>query len=167
MTEFNGELKGFPEEIVEAMLVEQVRQGNKRDVKVFENDNETSKDDKGFQWDMAKDGSVFWTKVIRHEDFHIFFERYPKPIYPKVMMVSDTPITNVNQGKARVVFAKKCNKYITWSEATNIEAAKQSTSTSTWDYAVDITPEPVYKEVTLEEIAQAMNIPLDKLRIKK
>lgn len=88
-SEYKGELKGFPKEIVEAMLDEQERQGQKRDVTVFE----ASRGDAanwqsqvggvggGFLWSCSKEGHDFWEKTLHYEfdkGFTTFYNKYPK-----------------------------------------------------------------------------------------
>ena len=74
---YKGQLKGFPQEVVEKMLNEQVKQGNKRDVSVFE-DAVNSGGYKGFDWENTEDGIFFWSEIIDNLNFDLFFEHYPK-----------------------------------------------------------------------------------------
>ena len=76
--EYKGELKGFPQEIVERMLDCQVEQGNERDVRVFEDDVTADKDEGGFSWSELSEDGLFWVRVITSRDFEIFFKRYPQ-----------------------------------------------------------------------------------------
>ena len=73
-----GQLEGFPKEIIAKMLDYQEKQGNKRNVSIFEKRAATSQCDEGFTWDDTKEGVFFWHKVINNKDFDFFFERYPK-----------------------------------------------------------------------------------------
>lgn len=111
---YKGQIEGFPQEIVEAMLDEQVRQGNKRDVTVFEHDRTSGRSRRGFTWSLSADGQTFWLRVIENKRFDIFFDKYPKKTaeYPKVMLVSDYPISKNNPGVKRVVFMKKNGRYL-------------------------------------------------------
>lgn len=77
MSDFRGNIKGFPEEVVMMMLECQALQGNDRDVSVFERNRTACQSDGGFTWEETKDGSDFWYKVIDCRRFDIFFERYP------------------------------------------------------------------------------------------
>lgn len=79
-TKYTGEIKGFPREVVERMLDHQEKQSNKRDVAVFEKDKDTSKYGGGFWWDETEEGVEFWEKIITHNDFNVFFEKYPKEL---------------------------------------------------------------------------------------
>ena len=78
MKEFNGDLKGFPEEVVEKMLERQVEKGNPRDVSVFEKDSWADKQAGGFDWSSSPEGLLFWSVIIEEEDFETFFKYYPK-----------------------------------------------------------------------------------------
>ena len=75
---YKGELKGFPPEIVEKMLYYQEKQGNKRDVSVFEKFKEAADSDEGFCWATTEEGCSFWKIVIVDKNFDLFFEKYPK-----------------------------------------------------------------------------------------
>jgi hypothetical protein len=76
--EYKGQLKGFPQEIVNKMLERQVEQGNPENISVFEKDKFTSEN--GFYWGRAVEGREFWCNVIIHKDFNIFFEKYPQKL---------------------------------------------------------------------------------------
>ena len=78
MENYKGQIKDFPTEIVEKMLDYQVKQGNKRDITVFEEDKIASICDKGFTWALTEEGSGFWGSIIRERNFNLFFEKYPK-----------------------------------------------------------------------------------------
>ena len=68
-----NDLEGFPEEIINAMLDEQERQGDDRDIEVFRDSIWN-----GFIFGCSKEGHEFWNKVISNKDFDVFFEKYPK-----------------------------------------------------------------------------------------
>lgn len=74
---YKGQIKNFPKEVVEKMLEYQVAQGNPKDVSVFEDDETSDVNQKGFSWDETGEPS-FWNKVIMKKDFELFFEKYPK-----------------------------------------------------------------------------------------
>lgn len=74
---YKGELKGFPQEVVEKMLERQEEQGNKRDVSVFEDHNTASVAGGGFNWEYSIEGRLFWTQVIDDRNFGLFFDKYP------------------------------------------------------------------------------------------
>ena len=75
---FQGELAGFPVEIVNAMLNEQALQNNKRDITVFEINRIAGVDSGGFDWGKCKDSDLFWRAVISDKEFKVFFDKYPK-----------------------------------------------------------------------------------------
>lgn len=73
---YKGQLEGFPPEIVEKMLYYQEKQGNKRDVSVFEKRKDSYSS--GFCWDSTEEKFDFWDDVINNKNFDLFFEKYPK-----------------------------------------------------------------------------------------
>lgn len=73
---YKGQIENFPPEIVEKMLYYQEKQGNKRDVSVFE--NLKSSGEEGFMWCLTEEGDDFWTDVIDDCNFDVFFAKYPK-----------------------------------------------------------------------------------------
>lgn len=165
MIKFEGEIKGFPQEVVEKMLERQVEQGKKRDITVFEDKANASTVFGGFNWSNTIEGVQFWLDVIDKKLWEVFFDKYPKDAYPKVMLVSDRD--DFKNAVKRVVFMEKNKAFIAWTDAETLINAENVMSTTVWRYAKDLPKEPEIHEVTLEEISKAMNIPLSKLRIKK
>ena len=159
---YNGQIAGFPVEIVEKMLEYQVKQDCKRDVKVFENYKDADSDSGGFTWDKTPEGHEFWSEVIRRKNFDLFFEKYPK--YPKVMLVSD--VNSFENAKRRVVFMEKLGKYIAWDFAKTLADAENATSASGWHYAWDLPKEEPIIELTLEDIAMLKGVDVNRIRIK-
>jgi hypothetical protein len=78
MKKFKGQLIGFPEEVVNKMLDYQVKQGNKHDVTVFEDNSCSGKEDGGFRWRETPEGIKFWSRVISSRNFDLFFQQFPK-----------------------------------------------------------------------------------------
>jgi len=76
------DILGFPVVVVEAMIRNQIEQGNVGDVKVFQGNNLSGKLGKGFDWNETKEDREFWLKVIKNKNFDVFFERYPE-LLPK------------------------------------------------------------------------------------
>ena len=150
---YKGQLEGFPREIVERMLECQVEQGNEKDVSVFETILDADRYFGGFTWRDTIEGSNWWSKVIDDKNFDIFFLKYPKTSYPKVMMVGYSyPLT-----LKRVVFMEKCGKFLTWDSADNLKDAENVISVIPWKYAEDIKPENPQKQELLtkaEELIQ-------------
>ena len=163
--EYKGDLKGFPQEVVEKMVERQVEQGNKRDVSIFEKDRNEEADFGGFDWDESPEGYGFWYKVIYSSQFDVFFNRYPKKEYPRVMLVSD----NKSDWFKRVVFMEKKNKYLTWINAETIEDSEKVITVVPWLYAKEIEEKPSIeitvkingKEAKLSDISEET---LNKLR---
>lgn len=65
-----GDIHDFPIHIVRAMCIEQVRQGNKHDVTVFQRSSTADKAMGGFDWDQSILGEDIWRDVIfnnRHD----------------------------------------------------------------------------------------------------
>lgn len=75
---YKGQIKDFPEEVVEKMLYYQRKQGNPRDVSVFEKNVQKNKMGLGFTWNDTPEGRNFWEEVIDHKNFDLFFQKYPK-----------------------------------------------------------------------------------------
>lgn len=68
-----GKLKDFPKEVIKEMLVNQVNQGNKEDVTVFERQPTIYYIAGGFDWNRTPEGEDFWCNVIVNKDFKLFF----------------------------------------------------------------------------------------------
>lgn len=175
-----NQIENFPEEVIEAMLDEQVRQGNKRDVTVFKNNKRATVGQYGFTWTNAEpiDGFdniyIFWHEVINQENFDLFFKYFPKKekTFPRVMYVSDNVITPklISEGAVnkRVVFMKKNNKFLAWM-ADTLEKAEKELNTNYWNYAIDIDETNEIVELTIEDISKGkgVGIPPHLIRIKK
>jgi hypothetical protein len=72
--------------------------------------------------------------------------------YPKVMMVSNTCITDTSLCYKRVVFMEKQGKYLAWQYAETIEAAEKETTIASWKYAVDVPKENPQKTEMLKRV---------------
>lgn len=70
------DLKGFPTEVIRAMIREQLIQGNASDVSVFQCAKYRDASHGGFDWNITSQGFDFWERVIRTEDFAYFFKEY-------------------------------------------------------------------------------------------
>ena len=73
-----GDIEGFPVEVIAKMLERQYEQTGKVDVKVFEKFLPSSKEDGGFSWKCTPEGFDFWKEVLTFEDFSAFFRLYPR-----------------------------------------------------------------------------------------
>ena len=76
--DMKGYLKDFPVGVVVRMMEEQEAQGNKPDVKVFQDMLNADVVEGGYNWGKTKDGTDFWFDVIFRRKFNLFFEKYPE-----------------------------------------------------------------------------------------
>ncbi len=74
--------------------------------------------------------------------------------YPKVMLVSDSPITKGINGKKRVVFMEKLGTYLGWANAETIEESEKEVESYTWKYAVDVPKENPKKTEMLKRVEE-------------
>ena len=74
--------------------------------------------------------------------------------YPKVMMVSNSPITIGNKGKQRVVFMEKNGCYLAWKYAETLEDAENEMEINTWEYAVNVPKENPKKTEMLKRVEE-------------
>lgn len=86
-----GDIENFPIEVVEKMVEEQVRQGNKADVTIFQAASHSEHWNGGFCWGMTEDGVLFWHNIIVKRDFDVFFKKYSK-VDSKVYIIGDSEI---------------------------------------------------------------------------
>lgn len=75
-----GEIADFPKRVVQAMVDEQVRQGNPADPSVFARDIRACKPYGGFSWHGSTRG-FSWVEIIREKKFHLVPKR-EKPRCP-------------------------------------------------------------------------------------
>ena len=76
-----GEIADFPKRVVQAMVDEQVRQGNPADPSVFSNRRTACKDYGGFTWMGSPLGHGSWSEIILYKKFHLIPKR-EKPRCP-------------------------------------------------------------------------------------
>ena len=69
-----GEIADFPKRVVQAMVDEQVRQGNPADPSVFSRRRYTGKDEGGFTWIESALGNS-WSDIIQGKKFHLIPKR--------------------------------------------------------------------------------------------
>ena len=77
-SDITGSIDGFPVEIVQKMLENQVKQGNELDIRPFQIRASIDKYNKGFDWNKTIEGFRFWDYVINEGNFKLFFEKYHK-----------------------------------------------------------------------------------------
>ena len=75
-----GEIADFPKRVVQAMVDEQVRQGNPADPSVFSNWCVAGKSNGGFDWMETAQG-YSWREIILYKKFHLIPKR-EKPRCP-------------------------------------------------------------------------------------
>ncbi len=105
-----GEIEGFPIEVVRKMVEEQIRQGNKADVEVFQKLSNVDKKHGGFEWEDTEDGYEFWNNVIIYKEFDEFFGKYPKPETTEMQAENTTPVPHkeIDWEQRRYEIAKFC-----------------------------------------------------------
>ena len=77
-----GEIADFPKRVVQAMVDEQVRQGNPADPRVFARERTADKSQGGFTWTGSAQGCYFWADIIRGKKFHLI----PKRVEPHAII---------------------------------------------------------------------------------
>ena len=92
-----GQIANFPLKIVEAMVSNQVRQGNPANVKVFQEKVGASFVEGGFSWNKSAEGQFFWIRVISGKQF-------PKEIVPPDKSIEPVkPEEPINESPEEVV----------------------------------------------------------------
>ena len=76
-----GQISDFPKRVVQAMVDEQVRQGNPADPSMFTIDRTANKRRGGFDWAKSALGMIYWADIIRGKQFHLIPKR-EKPRRP-------------------------------------------------------------------------------------
>lgn len=92
-----GEIADFPKRVVQAMVDEQVRQGNPADPRVFARERTANKDGGGFTW-IESPMIFFWTEVIQEKKFHLIPKKQsvePKAIIQKQRIEPNAIIQNM------------------------------------------------------------------------
>lgn len=72
-----GDIKGFPIEVVQKMIERQVEQGNKADVKIFQNLHISPVEYGGFEWNKSIEGAPFWNDVIGNKKIPHILQKIP------------------------------------------------------------------------------------------
>ena len=79
--------------------------------------------------------------------------------FPRVMLVSD----DGDAWHKRVVFVKKCDRYLAWDSVETIEESESICLVLPWRYAKEL---PEKLELTKSEIAEKFGVSVDQLVIK-
>ncbi len=174
-----GEIKGYPIEVIEKMIEEQVKQGNCPNVEVFQKSVTADEVDGGFTWINTEDGMDFWEDVIVNDNFDLFFEKYPKK--PNlVYIVGDSEIGmdiiktlekygGINEHNYEgdsddvIYYIEPNNNFI---EVCDLDKDKNLYEVLMGTYT-PIDAEEGVLEVTMEEIAEKFGVDVTNLRIKK
>ena len=82
-----GQIEGFPIEIVARMCYHQYRQTNTLDVDRFESMKTSGSDLGGFTWYDTTEGEIFWASVISNKNFDKYFSIYPLEPTKKVKRI--------------------------------------------------------------------------------
>ena len=64
LSDLIDDLTFIPRAIAQEMIDEQVRQGNKANIKVFQESRCATLDSGGFDWESSKKGGAYWAKVL-------------------------------------------------------------------------------------------------------
>ena len=81
-----GKIADFPRRVVQAMVDEQVRQGNPADPIVFAREHTANKDGGGFTWIESALGGNSWADIIRGEKFHLIPKREKPSVEPHAII---------------------------------------------------------------------------------
>ena len=81
-----GDIADFPKRVVQAMVDEQVRQGNPADPRVFSNWCVAGKSNGGFDWHESPLGYDSWRKIISWKKFHLILKREKQRIEPNAII---------------------------------------------------------------------------------
>ena len=80
-----GQISDFPKRVVQAMVDEQVRQGNPADPRVFARALNAGKDEGGFTW---IESAIWrsWAEIIQEKKFHLIPKREKQRIEPNAII---------------------------------------------------------------------------------
>ena len=81
-----GKIADFPKRVVQAMVDEQVRQGNPADPSVFARALNACKDEGGFKWTSSIQGCFFWADIVWGKKFHLILKREKQRIEPNAII---------------------------------------------------------------------------------
>ena len=178
-SDLKGDIEYFPIEIVEKMIEEQVKQGNKADVEVFQKKANAGAMTSGFCWSSTDDGYGFWDLVINDGNFNLFFEKYPKK--PKlVYIVGDSKkgkdiIKTLEEygGINQHNYSGTCDAGVLYYIEPNnniIELCSVKTNIMLYNVLLAtytaIKVDKIFLEVSMEEIAEKFGVDVSNLKIK-
>lgn len=138
-----GQIANFPLKIVEAMVANQVRQGNPANVNVFQEKVDASFVEGGFSWNKSAEGQFFWSKVINGKQF-------PKEIVPP-----DKSIEPVNESPEEVIEKAREGNAYNVGDVIRVKIGNSTRSRVIIGYFPDM-PNP-YLTITEESFKDLMN----------
>ena len=96
--------------------------------------------------------SIDYVKDAKAEIIHLPTES-PKEekSFPRIMLVSD----DGDSWYKRVVFMKKCNRYLSWLKAETVEESEGVYEATAWRYAKDV--ESKHRTITLSDLNSKMD----------
>lgn len=142
-----GQIANFPLKIVEAMVSNQVRQGNPANVKVFQEKVDASFVEGGFSWNKSAEGQFFWSKVINGKQF-------PKEIVPPDKSIEPVkPEEPINESPEEVV--EETNETPAYKVGDIVKIGNSTRSRVIIGYFPDM-PNP-YLTITEESFKDFMN----------
>ena len=98
-----GEIADFPKRVVQAMVDEQVRQGNPANPRVFAREPTAGESQGGFTWIESALGN-YWSDIIRGKKFHLIPKR-EKPSLTSDIRVEPNAIIQNMMAKGMDVWA--------------------------------------------------------------
>ena len=90
-----GEIADFPKRVVQAMVDEQVRQGNPADPSVFARERTACKEEGGFKWTSSVLGCYSWADIIREKKFHLIPKREKPSLTSDIRVEPNAIIQNM------------------------------------------------------------------------
>ena len=142
-----GQIANFPLKIVEAMVANQVRQGNPANVNVFQEKVDASFVEGGFSWNKSAEGQFFWSKVINGKQF-------PKEIVPPDKSIEPVkPEEPINESPEEVV--EEANETPAYKVGDIVKIGNSTRSRVIIGYFPDM-PNP-YLTITEESFKDFMN----------
>lgn len=64
-----GQIEGLPIKIAQAMVDNQVKQGNPANIRIFQHKIDTPYAGGGFNWNKSDEGQLFWSKIINGKQY--------------------------------------------------------------------------------------------------
>ncbi|MDH5570380.1 MAG: hypothetical protein OEY89_01365 [Gammaproteobacteria bacterium] len=78
-----NQIADFPKEVIDLMLMEQVAQGNPKDITVFERNNYANIYTGGFKWEDTKARYYLWKDAILKQNYQPLIDAYGVKPIPK------------------------------------------------------------------------------------